>query len=197
MTRNYQKAKKIEDEVDEERVYQIAFARFMNELAGTITDSNQKEVDDIGLLEATYRGLDHIDSLEERISQLEVENDKLRSQLDKLGDIGEQKTNKEQKIASIVTYADNSRREGQEAVTVLPKTIKGLVDVSRRYSYDLVDDMVEDYDWAHDPTEIERYGSVEKAMSDKGVIVDFEGAHGEPVPVNKFTTQTAAKEAAE
>jgi len=128
----------------------------------------------------------------DRVEELEEENEQLRTRLDKLGDIGEQKTSKEQKIAAIVTYADNQRDDDQDAVTVLPKVIKGLVDVRRRYAYDLVDDMVQSYDWAHDSRELPRYGSVEQDTPQKGVVIDFEGVHGEAVPVNKFTTGPSA-----
>lgn len=124
----------------------------------------------------------------DRVDELEQENEELRTRLDKLGDIGAEKTSKEQKIAAIVTYADNQRGDDQDAVTVLPKVIKGLVDVRRRYAYDLVDDMVQSYDWAHDSRNLSRYGAVEQDTPRKGVVIDFEGVHGEPVPVNKFTT---------
>lgn len=127
-----------------------------------------------------------------KVERLEAENEDLRNRLDQLGDIGAEKTTKEQKVAAIVTYAHQSRRDGQDAVTVLPKHIKGLVDVSRRYAYDLVDSMVEEFDWAHDPSEVRQYGSLEKDTPQKGVCIDFEGVHGEPCPVNKFTTQPTA-----
>jgi len=190
MSRNYEKARQIESDLQEEQIADLAFRKFINELADTTTDEEQAEVEDVGLLEATYRGLDRLESLEQSLHELEEENDDLRNRLDKLGDIGQEKTSKEQKVAAIVTYAENSRGNGDEAVTVLPKTIKGLVDVSRRYCYDIVDDMVETYDWAHDPAEISQYGSVEKDTPQKGVCIDFEGVHGEPVPVNKFTTRS-------
>lgn len=127
----------------------------------------------------------------ERVETLEEENEQLRTRLDKLGDIGEQKTSKEQKIASIVTFADNQRGNDQDAIAVKPSTVKGLLDISERYSYTLVDDLIDEYDWAHDPSEIQRYGSVERDASDKSVVIDFEGVHGAAVPLNKFINDTA------
>lgn len=75
-------------------------------------------------------------------------------------------------------------------MTVLPKVIKGITDVSRRYAYDLVDDMIDKLAWAHDPADVDRYGAVERGTPQKGVLIDFEGVHGEACPVNKFTTRS-------
>ncbi|ADQ69112.1 hypothetical protein C499_05990 [Halogeometricum borinquense DSM 11551] len=140
------------------------------------------------------REYDHVaeaaSAVVERFQSLEEESEQLRDRLDKLGDIGERKTSKEEKIAAIVTFA--ARKKGEKpAITVKPKTIKGLIDFSRRYAYDLVDDMHDEYEWAHDPTQVDQYGMLEKDTSQKGILIDFDGVHGDPVPVNKFTTGTA------
>jgi len=130
--------------------------------------------------------------LRERVAALEAENEQLRDRLDRLGDIGEEKTSKEQKIAAIVTYADNVRDgEDKAAVTVLPKIITGVADVSRRYAYDLVDDMIREFPWAHDPDNVVAHP--EQNTRQKGVLIDFEGVHGEAVAVNKFTTRCGAE----
>lgn len=186
MSRDYEAAADVDESVDDDQALSMAFRRFVNNIAGTGEDP------DVEVFEATARALDKMDALQERIEELEEENEQLRTRLDKLGDIGEEKTDKDQKIAAIVTFADNQRGGEQDALAVKPSTIKGLVDVSRRYSYDLVDDMIDEYDWAHDPSEIQRYGSVERDASDKSVIIDFAGVHGDPVPVNKFTTGPSA-----
>jgi len=193
MSRDYEKAANVDESVDDDQALSMAFRRFVNNIAGTGEDP------DVEVFEATARALDTMDALQERVEDLEEENERLRTRLDKLGDIGEEKTEKEQKIAAIVTYADNGRDDDQDAVSVKPKEIKRLTGVGRRYSYDLVDDMIDGdgedgtvgpdgYDWAHDPNEIQRYGAVERDASDKAVVIDFAGVHGEAVPVNKFTT---------
>lgn len=136
---------------------------------------------------------DAVDEAIARVETLETELAELNDVRDMLADVTAEKTSKEKKIGAIVTYATNTRRDEQPAVTVLPKTITGVAEVSRRYAYDLVDDMVNTYDWAHDPAAVDRYGSVERDRPQKGVLVDFEGVHGEPCPVNKFTTRSAVE----
>ncbi len=187
MSRDYEEAANVDDAVDDDQAMDMAVRRLVHNIAGTAEDG------DVQVFEATARALDQLDKLQERVDDLEAENEELRTRLDKLGDIGEEKTDKEQKIAAIVTFATNQRSDGRDAVAVKPSTIKGLVDVSERYSYTLVDDMIDDYDWAHDPTEIQRYGAVERDTSDKSVVIDFEGVHGEAVPLNKFINESAEK----
>lgn len=161
----------------------------LRQLVWGLADGDAEDYDTI--VRGVHSALETVESMGDRLEQLEAANERLRTRLDKLGDIGEQKTSKEEKIATIVTYAHNQRREGQDAVTVLPKVINGLVDVSRRYAYDLVDGMIREYDWAHDPANLDRYGSIQKKSPRKGVCIDFAGVHGEAVSVNKFTTTSA------
>lgn len=134
-----------------------------------------------------------VDEAIERVETLENDLEALGDVSEMLADVGEQKTSKETKVAAVVTYANNTRRDEQPGVTVLPKAIKGVTEVSRRYAYDLVDDMIDMYEWAHDPAAVERYGAVERDTPQKGVLIDFEGVHGEPVPVNKFTTRSGGQ----
>lgn len=193
--RNYEAAQQMDVARDEDEATLVAFRKFVTELADAEEEVGTDRHIEMGPIETTFRALDEIDALRERVAALEAENEQLRERLDRLGDIGEEKTSKEQKIASIVTYADNVRKgEEKAAVTVLPKTITGVADVSRRYAYDLVDDMVREYAWAHDPTDVETH--LEQGGRQKGVLIDFEGVHGEPVPVNKFTTETTGQEVA-
>lgn len=132
---------------------------------------------------------DRIDELETELDDLQSEYEALQDQLDFVGDITQEKTTKEQKIAAIVQYAKNQyEKDGRGAVKVKPKTITGLVNISRRYAYDLIDDMTEQYTWAYDPESLQQYGELEKTRSQRGVVIDFEGVHGDPVDVNLFTT---------
>jgi len=186
--RNYELARAMDDDYDADEATLVAFRRFVTELA----DIDDEDRPSMGDIETAFRALDELDRLRERVATLEAENDHLRDRLDRLGDIGEEKTSKEQKIAAIVTYADNVREgEGKAAVTVLPKIITGVADVSRRYAYDLVDDMIREFPWAHDPTAVGTHP--EQETRQKGVLIDFEGVHGEAVAVNKFTTRSTGR----
>jgi len=186
--RNYDAARSMDDAYDADEAALVAFRKFATELA----DINDAERAAVGDIETAFRALDELDELRERVAALEAENEQLRDRLDRLGDIGEQKTSKEQKIAAIVTYADNVRDgEDKAAVTVLPKIITGVADVSRRYAYDLVDDMIREFPWAHDPDNVVAHP--EQNTRQKGVLIDFEGVHGEAVAVNKFTTRCGAE----
>ena len=70
--------------------------------------------------------------------------------------------------------------------------------MSRRYAYDLVDELPKEYAWIHDGQSLKQYGEAEmdKGEMPKSLAVDFEGVHGPPCPVNTFTT-TISNEGAE
>lgn len=204
MSREYDQAKIIEENEPEENHLRIAFSKFVTELAEVGVSQ------DIGVIERAFRALDTIEELQDRIETLEAENEQLQERIEALGDIGTQKTSKEAKIASIITFAENSRKEDQNAVKVLPSDICGVANVSRRYAYELIDDMIngdgqngavgpDGYSWAHNPDEISQYGSMEIDSKEvrKGVIIDFEGVHGESVSVNNFNTESRNSEAAD
>lgn len=173
----------------------IALRHFTKAVSGV----KEEEESDLGIVEAAFRAADEFDHLQQR---LEAENAQLRERLDRLGDIGQEKTSKEQKIAAIVTYADNARKSNQDCITVLPETIKGVADVSERYAYRLVDDMVsgdgengtvgpDGYDWALDPQERPR--RVDQDKPQKGVIIDFKQPHDDPAALNKFINESTAQ----
>lgn len=151
------------------------------------------------LVEGVHDAIDRVEDLEAHLSELKQENQDLRARLDRLGDISEEKTSKEQKIAAIVTYADNQRRSGQSRITVPPKEIQGVTDVSERYSYTLVDDMVggegddgpDGYDWALNPQRQAR--RPDQDLPQKGVLIDFEQLHADPEALSKFINATDAE----
>lgn len=153
----------------------------LKKLAFGLADDDTDE-----LFPAVEQALDRVETLETRLDELDQVGDML-------ADVAETTSTKEEKVGKIVTYAENTRRDEQPGVTVLPKSIKGVTEVSRRYAYDLVDDMIDEYAWAHDPAAVDRYGSVERDAPQKGVLIDFEGVHGAPCPVNKFTTRSAVE----
>lgn len=94
------------------------------------------------------------------------------------------------KVAEIVRFAANARSEGQPAIKLTAKDIKGATGCSRRYAYDLMDDLPTEYDWFLTPQEMKQYGSLEIDNSgERRLGVDFEGVHSSGVPLNKFTTR--------
>lgn len=93
------------------------------------------------------------------------------------------------KVAEIVRFAENARSEEQPAIKLTAKDIKGATGCSRRYAYDLMDDLPTEYDWFLTPKEMKQYGSLEIANSgERRLGVDFEGVHSSGCPLNKFTT---------
>jgi len=193
--RNYEAARSMDDAYDEQEATLIAFRKFVTELADVEGDVAPDRHAEMGDIETAFRALDEVAALQERVADLEHENQQLRERLDRLGDIGTEKTSKEQKIAAVVTYADNQRRPGQTAVTVAPRNIRGVVDVSERYAYTLVDDMIDGdgeqgtvgpdgYDWAFDPRKSPRRPDAD--TPDKGVGIDFEVLQDDPAALSKF-----------
>ena len=127
--------------------------------------------------------------------------DDLEQRLDRIGDIGTEKTNKEQKVAAIVTYA-SQKDGGMRGTVVKPKEIAGVANVSKRYAYDLIDDIVngdgedgslrdDGYPWAIDAS---TQTAVDKDAPDRGLVVDFDRLHDDPESLNKFINETSAEE---
>lgn len=196
MTRDYERARDIEDAIDDqdERLV-VAFRKFTTTLA---------DVDDpdgeIGMIEATFRAVDRFEHLEERVDELESENQMLRHTVEQLTDIGEEKSTKEEKIAAIVTWAQRQAAdETADRVAVTARDIVGVTGVSRRYAYDLIDDLPGEYDWLLDRSRVSQYGDLEidQDGQTRAVIVDCEQLHEDDAAVNKFTTATSQKEVAD
>ena len=169
------------DEKVVEHSRQLAYLR---QLAHRLADIGDEE--DVDLREAVGRAVDRVEELEQRLDELE-------EMKEMLSDVGTKKTSKEEKVASIVTYA--SQKEGGMSGTVVkPKEIAGIVGVSKRYAYDLIDDIVhgdgehgsltpDGYDWALEASEI---SAVDKDTPDRGLAVDFERLQDDDESLNKF-----------
>lgn len=56
-----------------------------------------------------------------------------------IADVGEDATTEEEKVSSIVAYAEQARNANADKVLVTPKEVQGATGVSQRYAYDLVD----------------------------------------------------------
>lgn len=123
-----------------------------------------------------------LDTLTDRVDALDAENQRLRDRLDETN-------GKAAKVRAIVQYADRVRN-GDPAVKLTAKEIQGAADCSRRYAYDLMDDLPREYDWFLTPQEMAQYGSLEIDNGDERRLgVDFEGVHSAGCPLNKFTTR--------
>lgn len=124
-----------------------------------------------------------ITELESRVDDLEAETERLRTRLSDSG-------GKAEKVAAIVHYAQN-KRSGQPVVQLDAEEVKGATGCSRRYSYDLLDTLPDEYDWILSQDEIRQYGELEldTGKMPKRLGVDFEGVHTTPVPVHLFTTR--------
>ena len=107
---------------------------------------------DVPLLTGGVRALvdEEIESLEElpAAARKTAENrraareelDAVQSRVAALGDLGAERTSKEEKIAAVLTFAFN-KGDGESKVSVTPQEIRGCTGVSRRYAYDLVEEI--------------------------------------------------------
>lgn len=140
--------------------------------------------EDADVLEKVDALIDQWHDREQRLAELEG---KMTRAPDKDGKIGE-----------ILEYADNLRTD-QDVVKLGPKDIKAATGVSRRYAYDLLDDLPEEEDWflSHEAIKRSQFASHELDNDSKRLGVDFEGVHSEGVPVNRFTTTPRRKAASE
>jgi hypothetical protein len=70
--------------------------------------------------------------------------------------------------------------------------IATVTSVSRRYAYDLVDDLPENHHWilTRSQARERQFGSVEidDGKQTTAIVIDFEALHSDPESVNKFTT---------
>ena len=94
------------------------------------------EVEDFTADPVQQRSL--LTELVETLASIERRLETIEGDVAAIRDLGSQTTSKEEKIAQIVEYASNKQSVDQDRVTVLPKTIKGITDVSQRYAYDSV-----------------------------------------------------------
>lgn len=199
MTRDRERGRRLDELIQSGEIEADAVEYAFERLVDGITDEEFGM--DAGPVEKTFAALDKLDRIEERVDDLEHENDTLRETVDRLGDIGTNKTSKEQKITAVVTYGNQARDDDQSRITVTRENVKGVAGISRRYAYDLIEDMItgdgengtvgpNGYDWALDPAEQSR--AVDQDAPDKGVLIDFERLHDDPASVNKFITGSAS-----
>lgn len=96
---------------------------------------------------------------------------------------------KASKVRQIVQLAAN-RRTDEPVIILDVSDIKDATGVSRRYAYDLAEDLPTEHDWMHERGDLDQYGELEidKDKQKTAIGIDFDGLHGPKCPVNKFTT---------
>lgn len=114
--------------------------------------------------------------------------DELEQRLDSLRALDAEQTSKEQKIANVLLYAENKASSGQSKVAVSAQEIKGCVGCSRRYAYDLIEEIADVVVGVHlrDAQCVETGSGVKRKK--KALLVDCEAVHNSSGDMNDFTT---------
>lgn len=132
----------------------------------------------------------------DRLEQLEQQFSRIEAQLNAIQDLGREKSTKEEKVASLVRYAQNLSNDGTTGVQLLEaRDIQGVAGVTRRYAYDLMDELPDQYDFFLDRDDLKQYGDVEidKSSKSRALAVDLDILHSDEEAVNKFTTRTTSE----
>lgn len=182
----------LEDRVSDLENVGIVTAKFVTQIRGAEGDE-QIAYDDPEFIHTAIQTFgDLVDQLQEQQNAI----NRLESQLEAIQDLGREKTTKEEKITRLVNYAQNLSTDGESGRYVLEaQTIKGTAGVSRRYAYDLMDELPDKYDWALDRSEVEQYGDLEidKDEQSRALVIDLDVLHTDGEAVNKFTTRTTSE----
>lgn len=139
---------------------------------------------------------DRMFDLERRTRDLEAENEDLRQQVatlqDRLGTVEGGSDGKDAKVRDLVAQADNLRNADAPGAILTVRDIMAATGVCRRYAYDLVDDLPDEYSFIEDADDAGQYGSLELDTADrpKGIFVDCEAVHSDQSLVNKFTIRS-------
>jgi len=130
------------------------------------------------------------------VDELQDDVNDLKSLVEGLRDIGQKKSSKEQKIAAIVTFADNRRKPDQRAVSLLPKDIIGAAGVKQRYAYQLADGddgLPSEYDWVLTGKQArqQQYGNlqIDEDRQRKRLVIDFDRLQRDRESLNKFNNE--------
>ncbi|WP_276248630.1 hypothetical protein [Haladaptatus sp. YSMS36] len=124
----------------------------------------------------------------ERLHELERQLVEVDERLAQFGDISPEVSTKKQKFVAILEYAANKQRGDQSRVSVSATEIKGCVGVSRRYAYDLLEEMAESVEGCQlrEAQSIQTSTGVKQKR--KALLVDCEEVHSNRGDVNQFTT---------
>jgi len=176
----------LSDSDEIESMQQDELGNLLIEIIENVKDHNGRIENMMSVIDKNVQGRKQmevqIEEMQSDISDLESECQRLRCRISDNG-------GKKQKVARIVRFAAN-KRASQSVVKVSANEIKGAAGCSRRYAYDLIDNLSDEYDWALSSSDMSQYGSLELDRSDENRVlgIDFEGVHSAGVDVKKFTT---------
>jgi len=160
---------------------------------------------DLPLLKAAIRGLlsQDIDSIHglpdagravgNQLSDFEARLTEIEQQLATMQSVGDGSSSKEEKIARVLAYAENKASTSQSKVSVSANEVKGCAGVSRRYAYDLLEEIAETVPGVRlrDAQRVQTGSGVEQKR--KALLVDCEVVHRETRGVKEHTTTTGGK----
>jgi len=157
---------------------------FVRQAFGQMFDTEITDVQDFRSGAVSFR--EEFDAVQDQVDQHQ-------QQMTTISDLGEQKTTKEEKIQAIVTFAARQREEIDEKITVPPKSMAGAAGCSKRYAYDLVDELHDDenFPWASDASK--RDVHLEQDKPQRGLLIDFgkTSVQHDGQPLNKFNNETS------
>jgi hypothetical protein len=158
-------------------------------LTGAIRAMTGSEIESVEELPGAGR------EFRERLEEFEERLDKVERRLDRLGDVGQEPTSKEEKFAAILAFAEN-KHNGSAKVALSPQEVRGYTGVSRRYAYDLIDEMADVVAGVEvrEATDVKTGSGTEH--KGKALLVDCEAVHHNGGGVNEFTTGGGATEGA-
>lgn len=179
----------LEAEVKENREKIRQLETDMAFMKKALTELTDAELEGEGVMELPDAGREMRDEFDDLASAVGSHGE----QLDAVTDVSEKKTDKEQKVASIAAFA--SQKAGNPNATVLVKAseLRGCTGVSRRYAYDLIDDIGggDEFGWASvREAKTVKTGSGQE-QKPKGLLVDCDKirtSSQDDGVVNKFTT---------
>jgi hypothetical protein len=146
-----------------------------------------------------------IDAVNETISELQRaiadlgatqdEVEQLRSRVDSLETLVHAQ-GKRGKVAAIIKYAKHKGSQQDDGVMLSPKEIRGATGVSRRYSYQIIEDWPDEFGFFLRRENLSQYGQLEIATDADGprLVVVFDGSvHSRVTSVNQFNTEIAVE----
>jgi len=133
--------------------------------------------------------------IERQLDDLQTAVESHGEQLEAVADIGTEKTGKAEKVAAIAAFAMGKVDGTQTKTTVEASEIRGCVDVTRRYAYELIDAIgtSTEYEWAavrDEQTVPTGNGTARKKKALKVDCDRLQKSSHAPESVNKFTTRS-------
>ena len=164
---------------------------FIKRTLVTLTDADLKDDGHHpleGLPESGERTRASIDDLRDAVSHHD-------EQLAAVSDVSQKQTEKEGKVASIAAFAMQQANDPEATVLIDVNEIRGCTGVTRRYAYELIDNIGEDaeYEWASVRTPETVQTSSGPKQKAKGLLIDCDTlrkSSQQPDGVNLFNTRS-------